>query len=91
MDSAADWGISDPLAVPKTAQLMLDRGIPAHHVNAVCYGNALAAYGQTGEMNAEDWIAPMPVDQRQLFDGNSVLRGQIPVVNDKPEDSIVII
>ena len=36
IDSAADWGISDPLAVPKTAQLMLERGIPKEQVVDVC-------------------------------------------------------
>jgi uncharacterized protein len=91
VNSAADWGISDPLAVPKTAQLMLDRGIPAHHVTAVCYGNALSAYGQTGEINESDWLAPMPVDQRQLFDRNSLLQGELPLMNRMPPDSIVII
>jgi predicted metal-dependent TIM-barrel fold hydrolase len=80
IDSAADWGISDPLAVPKTAQLMLEMGIPEAQVRAVCYENALTAYGQSGEMNAEDWLNPPAVDQRQLFNGNSVLRGQEPVV-----------
>ncbi len=27
IDSSSDWGVSDPLAVPKTARLMLERGI----------------------------------------------------------------
>jgi uncharacterized protein len=80
IDSAADWGISDPLAVPKTLQLMLERGIPLEQAEAVCYKNALAAYGQSGEMREEDWLNPEPIDQRQLFDGNSVLRGQEPMV-----------
>ena len=26
VDSSADWGVSDPLAVPKTANLMIERG-----------------------------------------------------------------
>src|SRR5687768_9674418 len=42
--SSADWGISDTLAVPKTAQLMLESGISEEAVELVCYGNALAAY-----------------------------------------------
>ena len=41
IDSSADWGVSDPLAVPKTARLMLERGIAAKDVEAICYGNAL--------------------------------------------------
>jgi len=80
IDSSADWGVSDPLSVPRTAQLMLERGIPAAHVEAVCYGNALAAYAQSGQMQASDWVQPIPVDQRTLFEGNSVLRGQAPLV-----------
>ena len=78
IDSAADWGLSDPLAVPKTAQLMLQSDIPADQVTAVCYGNALKAYGQSGEMQADDWLNPPAIDQRQHYDGNSVLRGQTP-------------
>src|SRR3954454_5582278 len=39
VDSSADWGVSDPLAVPKTARLMLERGIPQAHVDATCYRN----------------------------------------------------
>ncbi len=80
VDSSADWGVSDPLAVPKTAQLMLERGISEAHVQAVCYENALLAYSQSGQMKESDWLNPSPIDQRQLFNGNSVLRGQKPVV-----------
>jgi predicted metal-dependent TIM-barrel fold hydrolase len=79
-DSSADWGVSDPLAVPKTARLMAERGIPAEHIHATCYANALAAYGQSGRMAESDWTARTPIDQRVLFEGNSVLRGQAPVV-----------
>ena len=89
VDSAADWGMSDPLAVPKTAQLMLESGIPAEQVQAVCYDNALAAYGQSGEFNESDWLNPAPVDQRQIYSGSSVLRGQMPVV-ETPAESLVI-
>lgn len=80
IDSSADWGVSDPLAVPKTAKLMLDRGIAKADVEAICYGNALAAYGRSGQFNESDWLDPLPVDQRTLFEGNSVLRGQTPQV-----------
>jgi uncharacterized protein len=89
IDSAADWGISDPLAVPKTYQLMLERGIAPDVAEAVCYGNALAAYSQSGEMNEQDWLNPQPIDQRQLFDGNSVLRGQAPMV--EGAESLIIV
>ncbi len=80
VDSSADWGVSDPLAVPKTARLMLEQGIPEAQVRAVCYENALAAYRQSGQMQEADWLNPTTIDQRQLYSGNSVLRGQEPVV-----------
>lgn len=85
IDSSADWGVSDPLAVPKTARLMLERGIAPTDVEAVCYGNALAAYGQSGQMLESHWLAPETVDQRTLFEGNSVLRGQAPIVGGLPQ------
>lgn len=84
IDSSADWGVSDPLAVPKTARLMLERGIASVDVEAICYGNALAAYGRSGQMLEEHWLNPAPIDQRSLFEGNSVLRGQTPRVGDMP-------
>jgi len=87
IDSSSDWGVSDPLAVPKTARLMLDRGIKAEDVEKISYRNALAAYGQTGQIKESDWLDPTPVDQRTLFEGNSVLRGQQPRVGEPPAPS----
>ena len=69
-------------SVPKTAALMLQRGIARQDVEATCYGNALAVYGQSGQISEQHWMAPGPVDQNELFEGNSVLRGQVPVVGD---------
>jgi len=88
IDSSADWGVSDPLAVPRTAQLMLERGIAPKDVQATCYGNALAAYGQSGQMLESHWLAPDAVDQRTMFEGNSVLRGQTPRVGELPESAL---
>lgn len=89
VDSSADWGVSDPLAVPKTAQLMALRGIPEAHIKAVCYQNALTAYGQSGQIKESDWLNANPIDQRELYSGNSVLRGQKPLV--ESEKSVVIV
>jgi predicted metal-dependent TIM-barrel fold hydrolase len=75
VDSSADWGISDPLAVPKTANLMLEQGVPQEHVHLACYRNALTVYGKSGQMNESDWSGPAGVDNSLLFEGNSVLRG----------------
>lgn len=89
VDSSADWGISDPLAVPKTAKLMLEKGIPEADIQAVCYENALAAYSQTGQMQASDWLNAPSIDPGQLFDGNSVLRGQEPGIESLSKDILI--
>ncbi len=82
VDSACDWGISDPLGVAKTARLAIERGVPPADVTLACYANALAAYGQSGQMAESDWLAPIGVDQRLLYHGNSILRGgRDPVVD----------
>src|ERR671928_60268 len=43
VNSACDWGISDPLAVPKTAALMKQRGISDADIQLITYGNAITA------------------------------------------------
>jgi len=82
VDSSADWGVSDPLSVPRTARLMLERGIEATTVERVTWQNALDAYGQSGQIDVESLLARPSIDQRQLFADNSVLRGQAPRVED---------
>ncbi|MFQ5995610.1 MAG: TatD family hydrolase [Acidiferrobacterales bacterium] len=85
-DSSADWGVSDPLAVPKTYRLMLERGVSQADATATCYANALSAYGQSEQMREEDWLDPSPIDQRTLYEGNSVLRGQQPRIEELATD-----
>lgn len=75
VNSACDWGVSDPLAVPKTARLMTQRGVSPEAIHQVIYANALAVYGLNGEMDEQHWLAPAAIDQRTLYEGNSVLRG----------------
>jgi predicted metal-dependent TIM-barrel fold hydrolase len=89
VDSSADWGVSDPLAVPKTALLMLERGISEADVQKVCYQNALTAYSQSGQMHESDWLNPAPIDQRQTYSDNSVLRGQKPLVESPREYALI--
>lgn len=89
VDSSADWGVSDPLAVPKTALLMLERGISKADVEKVCYENALSAYSQSGQMRESDWLNLPPIDQRQKFSDNSVLRGQEPLVESRHEYALI--
>lgn len=92
VDSACDWGVSDPLAVPKSARLMARRGLPADVIHQVVYANALAVYGLNGEMSAAHWQEAVPVDQRVLYNnGNSVLRGQAPRIDGQAADNDVIV
>jgi hypothetical protein len=81
VDSSADWGVSDPLSVPRTAKLMLERGIDARAVELVTWRNALDAYAQSGQIDVEALMRAPVVDQSQLFNDNSVLRGQKPRVD----------
>jgi len=85
VDSACDWGISEPLGVAKTAALAEQKGIDKEAIRLVCYQNALDAYGQSGQMKEDDWLNPPAIDQRTVYEGNSILRGQRqPVVMDPP-------
>jgi hypothetical protein len=78
VDSSADWGVSDPLSVPKTARLMLERGLDARTVELVTWQNALDAYAQSGQIDVEALLEAPVIDQSRLFADNSVLRGQEP-------------
>jgi predicted metal-dependent TIM-barrel fold hydrolase len=94
VDSACDWGVSDPLAVAKTARLMAQRGVSAEAIRQVVYDNALTVYGLNTEMKEEHWLAPSAIDQRTLYEGNSVLRGgQTPRIEQpgRPADELQII
>ncbi|MBM3991392.1 MAG: hydrolase TatD [Planctomycetes bacterium] len=82
VDSSADWGISDPLSVPKTAALMLQRGIDPAWVEQVTWQNALDAYAQSGHIDVPALLATPVIDQRALFSDNSILRGQAPRVDE---------
>ncbi len=81
VDSSADWGISDPLSVPKTAALMLERGVASAAVELTTWQNALDAYAQSGQIDVEALNATPSVDQRGFFSDSSVLRGQQPRVD----------
>lgn len=75
INSAADWGISDPLAVPKSAALMKRSGISLQDIELVTYRNAITAFGQSGQINEKEFEQIQAVDQAQKFESNSILRG----------------
>ncbi len=81
VNSAADWGVSDPLKVPKTVVAMRARGVSEADIETIVWRNPVAFFGQSGRLDlgaGEGALAK--VDQRELFEGNSVLRGQAPII-----------
>lgn len=76
VDSSADWGVSDPLSVPKTAALMLKEGVSKKDIHLTCYQNALDVYGQSRQFNEADWKQELIVDMSDKHEGNTILRGQ---------------
>ena len=88
VNSAADWGISDPMAVPKTAALMKLQGIPEEQIRLVTFQNAIDSFAPSGQLDLEKLAAIQPVDQSAKYEGNTVLRGgQNPRID---KDSILI-
>jgi uncharacterized protein len=79
INSAADWGISDPLKVPKTVAVMRERGIPESTIEKIVWGNPTIFFGQSDNLDLTDIDQRASIDQTQLFEDNSVLRGQTPI------------
>ncbi|HJR70543.1 MAG TPA: TatD family hydrolase [Gammaproteobacteria bacterium] len=79
VNSAADWGQSDPLKVPKTGAAMLAAGFSAADVDKVLFFNPIEFYAQSGQISVDD-VVPLKRNQTLLWEENSVLRGQSPVV-----------
>jgi uncharacterized protein len=80
INSAADWGVSDPLKVPKTARAMHEAGISSADIETIVWDNPIACFGQSGRIDRAELEKAHGIDQRALWEGNSVLRGQSPVV-----------
>jgi hypothetical protein len=79
VNSAADWGRSDPLKVPKTGAAMRAAGFTEADIEKVLYTNPITFFAQSGRISLEE-VSPVKIDQTRLFEENSVLRGQTPVV-----------
>jgi predicted metal-dependent TIM-barrel fold hydrolase len=77
VNSAADWGRSDPLKTWRTGMTMLEAGFTEDDVDQVLWRNPAAFYGQSGNLVLDPvpgfvpGVAPAPA----TFEGSSVLRG----------------
>jgi predicted metal-dependent TIM-barrel fold hydrolase len=72
VNSAADWGRSDPLKTRKTGLAMLDAGFAESDVDAVLWHNPVEFYGQSGRLALE----PVVAGAVDVATGSSVLRGE---------------
>jgi uncharacterized protein len=81
VNSAADWGVSDPLKVAKTARALGDAGVPEAEIEKICWENPVRFFAQSGRLELDEVVQAPRVDQRELWEGNSVLRGQAPRVD----------
>jgi predicted metal-dependent TIM-barrel fold hydrolase len=76
INSAADWGRSDPLKTAKTGLAMLEAGFTEDDVDRVLWRNPVEFYGQSGRLQLDPIPGFEPAHQgSDLFEGNSVLRG----------------
>ncbi|KDM91181.1 hydrolase TatD [Photobacterium galatheae] len=80
VNSAADWGCSDPLKVPKTGAAMKDAGFSEAEITRVLFENPIDFFAQSGRISREAVNTPIQVDQTRLWESNSALRGQEPVI-----------
>jgi uncharacterized protein len=69
VNSAADWGKSDPLLTVATATAMLDAGFGADDVDRVLWRNPVEFYSQSGRLDLTD------DPPAATFAGSSILRG----------------
>jgi predicted metal-dependent TIM-barrel fold hydrolase len=73
INSACDWGVSDPLKVRKTVDAMRAAGFSDDDVDKVVWRNPLEFFAQSGRLILDD------LGERDLaatFEGNTLLRGE---------------
>ncbi|WP_139977238.1 TatD family hydrolase [Nocardioides litoris] len=80
VNSAADWGRSDPLLTLRTGEAMLAAGFSDDDVDRVLWRNPVEFYGQSGRLmlpgDPDDLDGAVDeVDESATFEGNSILRG----------------
>ncbi|MSR73975.1 MAG: hydrolase TatD [Planctomycetes bacterium] len=74
INSACDWGISDPLSVPKTVALMQQAGFSTEQITRVVWRNPVEFFAQTGRCSEAEWLTP-PATAPLSATGSTILRG----------------
>ena len=83
INSACDWGVSDPLSVPKTVKLLREAGVGDDQIDVLVWQNPVNFFGRDGRGSEAEWLQTPALEWQDTFDGNSVLRGQDPQAMDK--------
>lgn len=73
VNSACDWGVSDPLKVRKTADQMAEAGFSEDDIDRLVWRNPVEFFAQSGRLIIDDIDAP---DLTATFEGSGVLRGE---------------
>ena len=73
INSACDWGVSDPLKVAKTVAAMQEAGFDEDDVDKVVWRNPLEFFAQSGRLILDDFGER---DLAATFEGNTLLRGE---------------
>jgi len=73
VNSACDWGVSDPLKVRKTADRMAEAGFSDDDIDRLVWRNPVEFFGQSGQLILDDIAEP---DLSATFEGSGVLRGE---------------
>jgi len=74
INSAADWGRSDPLKVPRTVMHLRNRGVPETAIETLVWKNPVAFFSQTGRLDPGELEQPLTIE-RGPWEGNTLLRG----------------
>jgi predicted metal-dependent TIM-barrel fold hydrolase len=73
VNSACDWGVSDPLKVSKTAAAMRVAGFDDDDVDRIVWRNPVEFFGQSGRLILDGLETPALT---ATFEGSGVLRGE---------------
>ena len=76
VNSAADWGISDPLKVAKTVQTMKAAGIDSATIQKIVWENPLSFFEQSGRIRREALEEGPARPEGDLYEGSTILRGE---------------
>ncbi|GMA32974.1 TatD family hydrolase [Litorihabitans aurantiacus] len=76
VNSAADWGHSDPLTTLHTGNAMLAAGFSEDDVDRVLWRNPVEFYGRSGRLVLPEDDGADPVAPATDFAGNSLARGE---------------